>query len=195
MSKSISTLSINWAQDKQLLQSYTKCTSSTQDLAKKEAFNLKKNFKLYLADEQTKGRGRLSGKSWLSKPKDNFLSTWSWDYSKKNISVLFSKRVAEQVILACQDTWPKLDWKLKLPNDILLNDKKIAGLLIDLLGQADSTRLLIGFGFNVYSCPDSLQDSSIYLNKQNNLQSDLQKHWPIFLSYLYKNWQQLICNV
>lgn len=190
MSKSIAALSIDWANSKQLLQSYTKRLSSTQDVARTEAFSLNSAFKLYVTDEQTQGRGRLRDRSWLSKSEDNFLSTWSWDYSKKNITTLFSRHIAEQVILACQSAWPQLNWQLKLPNDILLNNKKIAGLLIDLLNQADHTRLLIGFGFNIYSCPDNLQNTSTYLNKED----DWHNHWPIFLSHLYNNWDQFICS-
>lgn len=184
----ISTPSLHWIKKNNLSYSYCKTTNSTQDLAKKEAFELNNNFKFYITDYQTQGRGRISNRAWTSKAEDNFLSTWSWDFSDKIISPLLSETIGNQVVLACKKTWPQLPWRIKLPNDIYLKDKKIAGLLIDILNQGSKNRLLIGLGFNIYSSPANLQKVSTHLSKE--VKEPLQ--WESFLDSLFQNWKQLL---
>lgn len=185
----INTSSLKWLKKHNLNYSHTKSTKSTQNLAKLEAFNLKVGLKIYITDYQTNGQGRSDKKTWLSTAEHNFLSTWSWDFNNENIAPSLSEKIGQQIILSCKQTWPKLNWHLKLPNDIYLNNKKVAGLLIDILNQGKQSRLLIGFGFNVYSSPNNLE---------NNISTDLQKEteqpidFLVFLDNLYKNWIQLL---
>lgn len=191
MIKVINTLSassLQWLNKNNITYAYSKTTDSTQNLAKAEAFKLDTNLKLYIADYQSQGRGRINNRVWTSKAQDNFLSTWSWNFPHTNISSTLSKKIGEQVVLACKKTWPQPHWKLKLPNDIYLNNKKVAGLLIDILNQGNKNRLLIGFGFNIYSSPVNLNNVSTYLSQEVALPIN----WEVFLEALFKNWQMLL---
>ncbi len=185
----ISKASVEWFSKNNLDCDYTKVTNSTQDLAKKEAFNLSSTLKLYIADYQSCGRGRVNDRVWTSKAGDNFLSTWSWNFTQTNITTTLSEKIGNQVILACKKTWPHLDWNLNLPNDIYLNNKKTAGLLIDILNQGDKNRLLIGFGFNIYSFPDNLNNKSTNLSGQTDFNIN---DWDAFLKALFENWNKLL---
>lgn len=184
----ISESSLQWLNKNNLAYAYTKTTSSTQDIAKEEAFKLNTNLKLYITDYQAQGRGRIDNRVWTSKAQDNFLSTWSWNFPHTNITPILSEKIGKQVILSCKKTWPQLNWKLKLPNDIYLNNKKIAGLLIDILNQGNKNRLLIGFGFNIYSSPVNLNNISTHLSQETTLPIN----WEVFLETLFKNWQELL---
>ena len=44
--------------------------------------------------------------------------------------------------------------KVKWPNDVLLDDGKVAGILLETVGQGDGTRILIGVGVNLLSAPE-----------------------------------------
>ena len=104
---------------------------------------------------QTKGRGRR-GKKWHSSP-NNFTASY-----------LFYPNVLESTLpmfsyvagLALYDSVNKLGLGtnhlcLKWPNDLLLNGKKIGGVLIESVSRNENRRkaLVIGFGLNLVSCP------------------------------------------
>ena len=44
--------------------------------------------------------------------------------------------------------------KVKWPNDVLLDGGKVAGILLETVGQGDGTRILIGVGVNLLSAPE-----------------------------------------
>ncbi|MBE8162758.1 MAG: hypothetical protein HAW63_02080 [Bdellovibrionaceae bacterium] len=183
--------SLRWAKQNNLTYDYSKFTKSTQDLAKAEAFKLNTNLKLYITEYQEQGRGRIDKRTWISKAEDNFLSTWSYKFLPTNILPSLSEQIAQQVIISAKKTWPNLPWKLQLPNDIYINDKKIAGLLIDILNQGKQNRLLIGLGFNIYSSPENLATTSTCLFKETSLPME---KWQIFLDSLFCNWKKLLAK-
>ncbi|MHA2788243.1 biotin--[acetyl-CoA-carboxylase] ligase [Corynebacterium sp. S7] len=95
-----------------------------------------------IAGEQTAGKGRL-GRAWQS-PKGSQLS----------LSVLIDDPLAADigliplaVGLAVIDVLP--DARLKWPNDVLLHDKKLAGILSEADFSSDTPRVVVGIGLNV----------------------------------------------
>jgi BirA family biotin operon repressor/biotin-[acetyl-CoA-carboxylase] ligase len=97
-----------------------------------------------VADEQTAGRGRL-GRTWVAPPGSALL-----------VSVLLRPRVrAERVhlltlaaALAAVDALPDIDARVKWPNDVVVDDRKLAGILAEADGGG---ALVIGMGLNVRS--------------------------------------------
>lgn len=102
-----------------------------------------------LADNQTNGRGQR-GNVWDSKPGENLIFSL---YAKpENLSVNKQFFLSMAIALACNKTLQNLniESKIKWPNDILIGNKKIAGILIE--NQLKSTNIehsIIGIGFNI----------------------------------------------
>lgn len=104
------------------------------------------------ADEQTAGRGRLS-RRWLSPPGNVYLSV----VLRPGLPVARTVEIGFVAALAVADAVDallprQLRSTLKWPNDVLLRDGKIAGILSD---QADDA-LILGIGLNVLQAPSGM---------------------------------------
>lgn len=122
------------------------------------AINLLKNVKCFegtvvYTHHQTAGRGQR-GNSWQSEPSMN--STLSIiikpDFLSAKNSFLLSKITALAVydVLAVLIGHSQFDIKIKWPNDILVNKKKISGILIENQYQDEKLKWsVIGIGLNV----------------------------------------------
>ena len=132
-------------------------TLSTNDLAKKEAFRKNLDFKIYLAKKQTKGRGQ-EGKTWIDS--DLMISfLWRRDFKtlKKDHALFFTKDLKK----ALEETFKDLNFEVKKINDLLLNKKKLSGLLLEVLREGERKALVLGLGMNVFSSPKSLPAISL----------------------------------
>ena len=66
------------------------------------------------------------------------------------------------------------DVKLKWPNDVVINDKKVAGILIESVqGEGEEIFAIVGVGLNVHHSEsiDNAHRSSIYRFRRAWLQS------------------------
>jgi BirA family transcriptional regulator, biotin operon repressor / biotin---[acetyl-CoA-carboxylase] ligase len=104
-----------------------------------------------VAEEQTEGRGRL-GRSWQAQPGTSVL-----------VSVLLeppvpSERLPELTLVAgeaCAEaiaTITGLAPAIKHPNDVLIDGRKVAGIL----AEARDGRVVLGIGINVNAAADEL---------------------------------------
>lgn len=106
------------------------------------------------AEQQMQGRGRR-GKRWASPPTGNIYMSLAWlfELPVSQIGVL-SLAIGMAVIKALEKTGIQ-GALLKWPNDVLVGDKKIAGILIETARINDNkTSVCIGVGLN-YRLPDS----------------------------------------
>ena len=95
---------------------------------------------IIITDEQTEGRGRRSN-DWFTKKYESL--SFSIGIINQNINLLSQKiaiAIAEAIGDIC-DLSPKIKW----PNDILINNKKIGGILIEKKNKITN----IGIGLNV----------------------------------------------
>lgn len=101
------------------------------------------------ADEQAAGRGRF-GRTWFSPPGNLYLSVLlRLDLPPERVSEL-SFVTALTVADAIDALLPKQSKStLKWPNDVLVNDGKIAGILVESVDGAQ----IIGIGVNVLEAP------------------------------------------
>jgi BirA family transcriptional regulator, biotin operon repressor / biotin---[acetyl-CoA-carboxylase] ligase len=128
---------------------------STQDKAKEFlSSGMELPFTIY-ADMQTKGRGR-SGNEWVSQ-QGNLLT--SLVIPLKNIHAKNAGQYSFLTAVALMDCFS--DYGVshavnKWPNDILVDGKKIAGILLESDIGADGfiTALIIGIGVNLASAPE-----------------------------------------
>ncbi len=108
-----------------------------------------------MARRQTAARGRR-GRAWQS-PEGNFAATL---LMRPGGSPMEAAQRSFVAALALQDALalalgPAGRLSLKWPNDVLLNGGKVAGILLESLGQgAEVTHLAIGIGVNLAQAPD-----------------------------------------
>lgn len=111
-----------------------------------------------IAYKQTAGKGR-AGRSWLANPEDSLCFSLAFPFKRtpaelSGLSLLVGLAVISGIAQACDLSESKLHelgLRLKWPNDLLLNNAKLAGILIE-GGQAkagDSTWMIIGVGINL----------------------------------------------
>lgn len=102
-----------------------------------------------LAEEQTAGRGRR-GKRWVSPPSCNVYVTLAWQFELASHQLAgLSLAVGAAIASALEAEWG-VGVQLKWPNDLYLDDKKLGGVLVDVIGAADATCLvLVGLGLNI----------------------------------------------
>ena len=127
-------------------------THSTNDLAKQWLHEEKiLPGQVLVAKHQLSGRGQHENK-WESSPGKNLLCTYIIDTQKLPIEhqPLFNMAIACAVRKTIQDFIPQHQVMIKWPNDIIVQNKKIAGILIEnsLLGS-DWHHSFVGIGINV----------------------------------------------
>jgi BirA family biotin operon repressor/biotin-[acetyl-CoA-carboxylase] ligase len=104
------------------------------------------------ADQQTAGRGRLA-RRWLSPPGNLYASIilrlGAPASRRVEIGFVAALAVADAIeAMLPRQTRASLKW----PNDVLVRDGKISGILLE---QADDT-LILGIGVNVLHAPDGM---------------------------------------
>lgn len=144
-------------------------TKSTSDYIKNNSL---KDGTLVVTDHQVSGHGRRN-RTWQSIPGDNFTGSWCFFQPQPPGSV-FPALVGLKLVEQCQLFYPDLNWSLKAPNDIFLNGKKCAGLLIELINKDDQICVIVGLGFNVLSGPKG----SEFLTSQGS--AEIEKIYLLF---------------
>jgi len=106
-----------------------------------------------LANKQTRGRGTY-GKKWISS-KGNLFSTIFFPL-KKNYPPFNEFSIINPIIISSviENFCDKEKITFKLPNDIYVNEKKICGILQELMTFNNKKFLLIGIGINICSNPN-----------------------------------------
>lgn len=137
--------------------------SSTQDVARKLLEQGGAEGTVVLAETQTGGRGRF-GKDWVS---PEGVGIWASiilhpaPYLREGDGVIpFSLACSVAVANAIRKV-TGLKSSIKWPNDVLLNRKKVAGILVEISGGS----IIVGVGINVNQerFPGSLEDSATSL--------------------------------
>ena len=120
-----------------------KSTSSTNDIAAEYAKNKENDGLVIFAEEQTAGRGR-AGAKWKSGKANSILCSIVLTNSKLNgelLSLTCAVAVADAVGSGV---------KIKWPNDIILNGKKVAGILLESKMGKRHNAYTIGIGVNCH---------------------------------------------
>ena len=118
---------------------------STNELSKDIAF--KNEFNLVLAEKQTSGKGR-HGKKWYSPKNGNIYMSLSTknEISYAPLSLLTGIICANVLSVHTKKGVIGLKW----PNDIVFNNKKIGGILIEKEVINNDITSIIGIGLNFY---------------------------------------------
>ncbi len=128
---------------------YYKEINSTHIYAKTIAEDEKNNGKVLIAEVQTGGIG-TKGRSWYTGEGKNLAVTIILHPKVKvdrlkDLTVEIAKKIKEAIYELYG-----YELKIKKPNDLMFNDKKICGILTEIHTQGEKIKyLLISFGFNV----------------------------------------------
>jgi BirA family biotin operon repressor/biotin-[acetyl-CoA-carboxylase] ligase len=104
-----------------------------------------------LTEKQTEGRGRL-GRRWLSPPGVSLLFSIVLEPSVETAQLPELSLVAGQASAAAIAAVAGVTPEVKLPNDILISGRKVAGIL----AEARDGRVVLGIGVNVNVAQDDL---------------------------------------
>jgi BirA family biotin operon repressor/biotin-[acetyl-CoA-carboxylase] ligase len=112
-------------------------------------------FRALLAEYQTAGRGRR-GRRWLSPFGSGLCLSLSWSFSDVPKDFPALSLAAGLAVRRALATTGSQGLSLKWPNDVLVNGAKLAGILVDVDGDARGPlRVIVGTGVN-FSVPSSL---------------------------------------
>ncbi|MFQ0993755.1 bifunctional biotin--[acetyl-CoA-carboxylase] ligase/biotin operon repressor BirA [Gilliamella sp. BG2] len=102
-----------------------------------------------VAEFQSKARGRR-GRKWFSPFGTNLYFSMYWRLEQGVAAAMGLSLVVGIVIADTLRTLSGQDIKVKWPNDLYLNDQKLAGILVELAGKTgDCAHVVIGVGVNL----------------------------------------------
>lgn len=183
----IGKITSEWAKARQIKVFYKESLASTNDRAKEDAFKneiQEHNLVLYVCEHQSKGRGRNQN-VWIdSSPGSSLLSSWSFYLEEVPVPVT-SPRTGLALFKAAKATWPFLNWSLKAPNDLYLEEQKVAGLLLETVTQGDESRLVVGLGLNVTEHPANVDTATSLVENLSGGSPLLGEDWISFLDRLF----------
>ena len=109
------------------------------------------------AEEQTAGRGRM-GRSWVSPPR----AALAFSLLLRPAPVPPARRgwlplLAGVAVAAAVRSVAAIDARLKWPNDVLVGEAKLSGILAEASGDA----VIVGVGLNVSAAPAGLEQNAL----------------------------------
>ncbi len=134
---------------------------------------------LVIAEKQTSGIG-THGRKWYTDSKN---ITFSFSiFPNCNISKLekLTYRIAEILKEVFKDLY-NICLDIKLPNDLMINGKKVGGILTETKLQGEIVKVLvIGIGINteITDFPEELEDKATSIKKEFNI--EVANFWLIF---------------
>jgi len=135
--------------------------TSTQEIARSLASQNASEGTVVIAETQTAGKGRV-GRSFASPPGGVYLSV----ILRPRMSPTEALRlplIAGVAVARAVSTFTTLEPKLKWPNDIIVNGKKVGGILTEMSSEVDRVDfVVIGIGLNantpVHFLPDEIRN-------------------------------------
>ena len=149
--------------------------------------NSLENYDAVVANFQTNGKGQREAK-WESSAGDNL--TFSFYFQPNNLKVMDAFKLNQAVSILIADFLKSIgltNVQVKWPNDIMVNEKKVCGVLIEnILSKDELLESIIGIGVNV-------NQSRIESNSNStSISNELQEYFQIkviaqeLISYLRK---------
>ena len=155
------------------------------------------NFVIW-SDKQTNGRGQRS-RRWeslegnlhmsilLDCEEDVDIRHWS------QLSFVAANGLYETIVFFALKQKLKLDIALKWPNDVLINQKKVAGILLESIGVANKKYVIVGIGVNTLHYPRNLIRSVTSLAEEGIYSGSCDEFLNILMirfDKLYNKWRR-----
>ena len=148
------------------IQTYDR-VSSTNDLALQCGIDGAAEGTLIVAESQTQGRGR-HGRKWLAPPGSSILASVILRHRLRANQVGLPNLIGAVAIATAIDELTDLSAQIKWPNDVLIQGKKVSGVLTELEYDRDRQPFFVmGFGININTTkadlPEELRASATSL--------------------------------
>ena len=150
-----------------------KSVNSTNDVALK--LTQKKNSRptMIVSEAQISGRGTM-GKKWVSQKGNLFISIF-FEMNQKNINFKHFAILNALLLKSALSKQFSKKIKIKWPNDLMHNNKKICGILQEVVNYKDKRFLIVGIGVNTNLEPKNKAFLSTSLKKIMNKNIDNNK--------------------
>ena len=109
------------------------------------------NLGMVIAETQAKGRGQY-GRKWISLKGNLFVSFFN-ELNKTNLSINSITKVNCLLIKKLLSKFTRKKILFKKPNDLLIDRKKICGILQEVIFVKDKKFLITGIGINIIKNP------------------------------------------
>lgn len=152
---------------------YRESVNSTNELAKELARKGAVQGTVVIAEEQTGGKGRM-GREWYSPSREGL---WFSVILRPEISPADAGKLTLVSAVGVAETIRELTGipaGIKWPNDVLINNRKVCGILVEMSAEIDKINyLVIGIGVNVSldaaKIPRELGSVAVSLEEQQKL--------------------------
>jgi BirA family biotin operon repressor/biotin-[acetyl-CoA-carboxylase] ligase len=137
-----------------------KSTSSTNDVAWEYGRNASNDGLAVFAESQSGGRGRR-GNKWLSASGQSILcSILLMDFvcPGELMATVSAVAVAEAIAKIC-----KVDARIKWPNDVMIDGKKVAGVLLESRPGKNGSDYVIGVGINCHQPKEFFENTELLM--------------------------------
>ena len=171
-------------------------TDSTNNQAKQYAEKGEASGTLFVAETQTGGRGRR-GRNWISQPESGIWMTLLLrpqirPADASMLTLVSAMAVARAVTESCGDVVCRIKW----PNDIVLNKKKVCGILTEMSAETDWVNFVvigIGINVNIENFADEIKDiaTSLYMEagrriKRSTIVAQFSKYFTAYYNQFLK---------
>ena len=159
---------------------------STNDEAIKLIRSNKCSMGLISTNSQTKGRGTM-GKKWISYKGNIFISIF-FKVNLVKIKIENYLIINAKIIKKILSKYTKKIIKIKKPNDLLVDGKKICGILQEVIDHKKEKYLITGIGINT-----KIATSNKYTSLKKNSNKKINN--KIIINAIKKHYDQLIYNI
>ena len=128
---------------------------------------------IIISKKQTKGRG-TRGKTWISKKGNLFISIF-FEFNPKKLNFQRYAVLNAYILRKILSKYIKKKIKIKWPNDLLIEKKKVCGILQETIEHKKKNFLIIGIGVNTQSSPAIINSKTTHLAKHTNKKVDNDK--------------------
>lgn len=148
----------------------------------KRVYSHLKDFTVVTSRHQTAGRGRR-GRAWLDQGESLAFSLLIKETVREKDASLIPLLTGVSLSDALLDLG--VCNSIKWPNDVLIGDKKVAGILLESVYEDRREALVVGVGVNVLqsSFPDELKDKAVSLYQATGKKLDMKSVLNLFLRH------------
>ena len=168
-----------------------KKVESTNNSAIRLIKNTNTDYGMVIANEQKSGRGQY-GKKWISYNGNLFISFF-YKFDQLTVSLKQITKINCLLVKKLLSIYYKKKIIFKKPNDLLINKKKICGILQEKISKLNRKYLIVGIGINLIKNPNfknyPTTNLSELLNKKvskNKIEKQIKKIFEVKLNKLNK---------
>tara|TARA_X000000950_G_scaffold87084_1_gene109667 strand:- start:295 stop:834 length:540 start_codon:yes stop_codon:yes gene_type:complete len=157
---------------------------STNNTAIRIIKNYNYDYGMISSNLQINGRGQY-GKKWISFKGNLFVSFF---YNLKNFRISLTKltKINCLMVKKCISKYYKKKIYFKKPNDLIIQKKKICGILQEKVNKFNNTYLIVGIGINLIKSPLIEKYPTTHLSKLINKDIS-KKKFEIELKNIFEN--------